>query len=118
MINLSPHSYTLKRSKIFPVILVMSALAAETALASWFPQRVGRRMSRMTPASVGAASAAATQRRRTESQIHRVWGRPFAGNIRPPVIVLQKESANWQRHRLRDRQTDRQTDIHTYIQTS
>jgi len=37
------------RSKIFPVILVMSALAAETAFASWFPQRVGRRMSRMTP---------------------------------------------------------------------
>ena len=112
MINLSPHSYTLKRSKIFPVILVMSALAAETAFASWFPQRVGRRMSRMTPASVGA-SAAVTQRRRQESQIHRVWGRP-TGSIRPPVIVLQKVTDGERKlaEAQTERQTDRQTDRH------
>lgn len=104
------YSATSKRSKLFPVLLVMSALAAETALASWFPLRIGRRQSRASlhPASVGIAAAAAATRRRKESQIHRVWGRP-TGSIRPPVIVLQKESANWQRHRLRDKLTDRQT---------
>ena len=54
---------TLKRSKIFSVLLVASVLAAETALASWFPLRIGRRQSRATahPASVTL-----------QPQIHRV----------------------------------------------
>ena len=91
----------MKRSKIFSVLLVMSALAAEAALASWFPfSRIGRQ-SRATrhPAS----DAAAHRRLRDESQIHRVLGRP-TGSIRPPVIVLQgREPA--------EAQTERETDI-------
>ena len=90
----------MKRSKIFSVLLVMSALAAEVALASWFPfSRIGRQ-SRATrhPASDAAAH-------RDESQIHRVFGRP-TGSIRPPVIVLQgREPA--------EAQTETDIDVHT-----
>ena len=93
----------MKRSKILSVLLVMSALAAETALASWFPfSRIGRQ-SRATrhPAS----DAAAHRRLRDESQIHRVLGRP-TGSIRPPVIVLQgREPA--------EAQTETDIDVHT-----
>ena len=93
----------MKRSKIFSVLLVMSALAAEAALASWFPfSRIGRQ-SRATrhPAS----DAAAHRRMRDESQIHRVLGRP-TGSIRPPVIVLQgREPA--------EAQTETDIDVHT-----
>ena len=100
------HPSTSKRSKIFPVLLVMSALAAETAFASWFPLRIGRRQSRATahhPAS--DLVAVATQRRRKESQIHRILGRP-TGNIRPPVTVLQKVRQT-ERLYVTDRLTDK-----------
>ena len=93
----------MKRSKIFSVLLVVSALAAEAALASWFPfSRIGRQ-SRATrhPAS----DAAARRRLRDESQIHRVLGRP-TGSIRPPVIVLQgREPA--------EAHTETDIDVHT-----